>query len=260
MDAAQAAIAANLGALPRDLASVTPAAVVAISGWDDADLLGGCLASVSAQGWPVVYLDGAYRTYAPRGEWRTPDAALAPLRVRWPFVAWYAAPQSGPWETEAEKRTAVLGLAVLQARARGIGWVLCLDTDERVVGPPGALQRWLDAEDGRESLWWAMVNLYSEDRPGLRAGYLLPRLIRVADGLAFHPPRDFELYRGGVRMAYLEGEVPSGADAGRWAAVPRNALRIRHDRAQRPARRLAQSGSYIRVREGRPIEGDTTAW
>lgn len=236
---------------------MAPRILVCISGWNDADLLRGCLASVAEQGWPVLYVDGAYRTYCRNRPWWTDEAAL--------FGAFDLIPDGGatiiladrgqgPWESEAAKKTAMMRHAEsIALDAHRADWLLVLDTDERVECERGALDAWLAEQAGDAA--WAYLNIYRLDRPGLRTGYRVPRLLRAARGLEFRPPHDFHVYREGERIALLEGE----SSALKWGAVdvPVPVARIRHERHLRPAERLAMSGSYIRAREGRAVEGDT---
>lgn len=213
--------------------------LVCISGWRDGyNVLRPCLESAVALGFPVLLLDGAYSTYAPRGPWATPETELSEAIAGLPNVTVTRAMSSRPWLDEAEKRTQL----VLAGVAMGADWLLTLDADERLEGEPGALEAYL-REDPRP-LRWAMLELY---QPGVK-GYPIPRLVRAHDELTFRPPLDYQLWCGQTRIAYLDGEHVPEELQDALTEIPASVIRIRHDRHLRPQTRLEMSGQYVRER------------
>jgi len=215
-----------------------------VSGWNDVDLLRGCVESVAAAGLPLLYLDGAYETYAPdaagtgRG-WCTDHVAVVrALDAPGARVEHRPALADRPWADEAEKRTAL----VREGVALGPEWLLILDTDERLESQPGDLEAYLGTL--LPATRWAYLNLY---RPAQPSGYLLPRLLRATPGLRFAPPLDYQVYEGEERIAQLTPAEACRANrsAVRWTEVPQWVARIRHDRHLRPVDRVRQTAEYI---------------
>lgn len=212
--------------------------VVAIPTWNDAELLRGALQSCAAAGLRSVALDGRYQTYGSGPGWSTAPEELIAAALNAPGVTLEMALPARAWHTEAEKRTALANAA----RALCPDWLLFLDTDERIELEPGALETWLAGVPDR--VLWCEVNLYSRAIAGGQ-GYGLPRLIRSLP-IEFRPPRDFDVYLDGRRIAWLPDEGPATTDE--RACVPREVLRIRHDRHLRSFERAATSAAYVRTR------------
>lgn len=224
--------------------------VGAVSGWRDGRaMINDCLRSLTDRGLQGYYLDGAYPTFCHRPNLRTTPFSDCPSNLS------RAAPDApdvvvdragaGSWPHEAAKRTALVQRAAEHFDAE---WVMVLDADERLEGPPGALSEWL--HDRGDGIGWCRINLYS-DRPGLRDGIWLPRLLRNAGEITFRPPRDWIPERNGKRIAFLPGEEPEEARALR-DDVPLEVARIRHARQERPGWRLALSGRYAKLHCGPP--------
>lgn len=212
--------------------------VCCLSGWRDAGLARVAAASARLLGWPVAYADGAYRLYS-ETEWATPAADLAELASEVDVMV--PAPAAGPWASEAAKKTVLLRAAEAMLGT----WALFLDADERLEAPDWrALTAWL--WENLPGLEWVDINLYRPD--GRDAGGPLPRLVMLSPDLEFRPPRDFELWRGGRRVAYLDGERVPAEQAGAHAMVPPRLLRIRHDRHLRPVERTEMSARYLQRR------------
>lgn len=218
----------------------------AVSGWRDGfDVVTECVESLVSRGIPVLYLDGAYETYCS-------DRALA-VTPTWDLPRAGAAVQvvtvGNPWRNEAEKRTRAVALA---REAYSADVVLVVDADERLEGGCRALVDWYaEKEESRaiapggmpQAEWWTL-DLYWPEVPG--SSQRLPRLLRAA-GVEFRGHRDWEPWRNGRRVAYLQGEETGGADADRWAPVPAEVARLRHDRQVRPGWRREMSGRYARL-------------
>ena len=190
--------------------------VVAIPWFEDWELVEGALATVPST-WRSVPLEGSWALFHDRPA----DQAQA------------------DYPTEAAKRTALARLAWVAYSHAGIRWLLMLDSDERLEVPdPPTLNRWLrGVSDG---VRWLNVNIYRPDHPHAPQGFYLPRLIEMAPDLEWRPPRDWEVYRGGERIAPLDGEP--GFDGA--LRVPSTFLRIRHDRALRSVERSDRNARY----------------
>lgn len=201
--------------------------IVAIPWWRDGDLLDGALESVEQVGLEAICLDGAYRTYAPDGPWLTPEAEQ-PKHKGAAMIS-----HGRGYAHEAEKRTALLR----HAADAGAGWVLFLDSDERLEGDAAALVAWTDAV----AAVVVAVNVYL-DQPGA-GGWYVPRLLRLTQRLEFRPPRDFDVWSGDTLVAApgREGLVSE--------CVPGSVMRIRHDRHLRPPERLLQTRHYLLRRD-----------
>jgi len=218
-----------------------------IVGYDDAALLRGCLDSLAPFGWPALYLDGAWSLY-PARDWRSPAPELAAVLEGREVIA-LPARAEGPWSSEAEKRSVALAEAWdKRLHLREPKWYLWLDADERVEGDPAAVMA--DLTSHPEALW-ANVNIYRPDHVWAPAGFWLPRLLRAHPLLRHEPPTDYRVYRGAERIAYLDGEAVPPSMVGRYHHVPTSALRLRHERGQRPAARANDNGFYQRARRAR---------
>ena len=161
-------------------------------------------------------------------------------------------PNDAPFEREAAKRTALLRLV----EDMGAEWGLFLDADERIETDLSAddlsdrILSWTEA-DFVSALWWLMVDIY-QSSPASPA-WKVPRMIRIAPChdraprplLEFRPPRDFDLYRDGERIAYLDGEPVPAELSGRYGSLSPDVLRIRHDRHLRTPERIDMSAAYV---------------
>jgi hypothetical protein len=217
--------------------------VVCISGYDDTDVLRGCLQSYAHTGWGTIYVDGSFELFHEEGNWASPPSRLKCALDGFGVLV-VPAPAHAPWPDEASKRTAALDYAC-GLREVGQVWALFLDTDERLeVDGVDALVGFLEVSDP-EALWGS-VNIYRPEHSHHPNGHGLPRLLRLVDGMEFRPPRDFDVwYQGGFLVS------PNVGGVGAHVEVPRELLRIRHDRHERPAARKAQMGRYCQRRRAR---------
>lgn len=227
---------------------------VCISGFRDEDLLVGAVESVRPLGWRVAYADGAYELFLPPKQRRPVPfrADLAPREWRGDLAAAGKALEDvalcivpaleRPWSSEAEKKTE---LAHAVRAHPGSSWTLWLDTDERLETPSGAseAQEWLAANLVGEDVARLLIWHPEHERSAEQSDYMLPRLVRLQPGVTFRPPRDFDVYLGEHRIAWPE---MGDGDA---VTVPRDILRIRHDRHLRSIARREQSAAYYRRRK-----------
>lgn len=209
---------------------------VCVSGWRDEELLPDLVASVKAFGWPIAYVDGAYRLYLDKGEdWHGDVDAARKALGSW--AAFVDAPGDGPWPSEAAKKQALMREVLTR---RGAGWVLWLDADERLESDAHAVDVWPWLLDGDA----ALLRIWNPSYPHAPEGFTLPRLINLQAGVEFRPPRDFDLYRGGQRIAWPEMSKEDGA-----VEVPWSVLRIRHEHRLRSLERHNRNGVYAQRRK-----------
>jgi len=216
-------------------AGVTPA--VCIIGWNDADLLAGCLDSVEPLGWHVYYVDGRFALYP--DEPRENRLTLAEAIGHRPVTIINSETR---WPHEAGKRDIGLSTAIYAAD----DWLLYLDTDERLECPdPARLEAMLDAQT-RIDCYVGLINIYRPDFTHHLEGFNLPRFIRCRPGMTFHPPRDFDVYCDGLLMA------SPAVDPIDWKSqvftMPVETARIRHERRLRSRERAEQNTRYQQAR------------
>lgn len=221
---------------------------VCISGWLDTELLRGCVESVAEFGWPVTYADGAYRLFLGPDDKPTPTDE-AELEDALESVDWctLSAPLPlGVWESEAKKKTELARVAM--AQWPDAEWLLFLDTDERIEAPSGLAALESAWPDRFPDQMWASLNIYRPDHPHNPDGFPLPRLLRADPSLEFRPPRDFDAYRDGERIAFLDGERVPESMVSRHSWIHPRYLRIRHERRLRPVERADMTGRYCQRR------------
>ena len=226
---------------------------VCVSAWNEELLLPGCLDSVApllAMGARLVVADGAYRLTLdhtdgkPWPEWRSTDGTRAVAAIH--GATWVDAPAE-PWPSEAEKKTALLDTA----RDTGARWALFIDADERMeygACEATAVARIASLVAGH--CWWATLEIYWPDGRGAGSNsYPLPRLLALAPAMSFAPPRDFEVWRDGHRIAFLAGEAVPLELRSHFDAIPPRVARLRHDRHLRPPERTMLSRAYMTRRK-----------
>lgn len=215
---------------------------IAISGFDDTEILRDCVESARPLG-KVWYCDGAYRDFLDLDgqPWSTSPVKLAAVLIPEEAKRIITAPTAGPWRSEATKKS----VFVRKISLFSDDYVMFLDTDERLeIHDIPRLKRLIKGKR------WANVNIYRPDQGWAPCGWHLPRIVKLTRNLGFAEPRDYQIWDGDERIAFLDGEPVPEYMSNQHVIIPSDVIRIRHDKMLRPEARREQSNRYVRRRDG----------
>jgi len=229
--------------------SLAPTVLVCVSGFRDTALLRGCVRSANALGWPVLYADGAYRTFLDRPDsdpWVTSSDELREA-TEGSDVAFMPALQKQPWPDEPTKLNAILNhVSAHYDIFYRPTWLVFLDCDERLewVNPREEVTGFLYALLSMPEIKWATIKTY-QPKSGVISS--VARFFKfdehIRENLAFSSIPPFPLLWDGAALCAPCESSYTGLRTN-CVNIPYSLLRIRHECGRQTAERKAQLARY----------------